>query len=138
VLTGRPVEEILVSGGRAAAVRTAAGEVLHARMAVVSSAHLTQLPGMLRGIPVSADLVAAGSAWRPGLTLFAVHVAVRAFRFPWARRHGIGRRWAGIGERAGAAAGGVRPWRVLRRGPWLLIVCPSVVDPGRAPPTPAP
>jgi len=135
VRTGAGVEEILVSGGRAGAVRTAGGEVVRARRAVVCSAHLTQLPGMLRGVTVPVEMLAAAAAWRPGLTLFAVHLALRGeFRHP-PGTEGV----ASVAGGLGSARGLEEQLAAFGRGelydadPWLLLVCPSVVDPGRAP-----
>lgn len=76
VLTGHPVEAILVRDGRASGVRCADGAVYSARRAVVSSAHLTQVAGMIAGCKPPPDLLAARRSWRPGITLFAVHLAL--------------------------------------------------------------
>jgi phytoene dehydrogenase-like protein len=135
VLTGRPVERIRVRGGRAAGVVTADGEEWTARRAVLSSAHLTQVAGMLEGIDPPAELRAAAASWRPGLTLFAVHLATEG-NLGYETSKGTVRSVAGgIGSAAGlvgqldAFAHG-ETWAV---DPWVLIVCSTVVDPDRAP-----
>jgi phytoene dehydrogenase-like protein len=142
VLTARPVEAVLVDAGRARGVRCAGGEVYAARRAVVSSAHLTRLAGMIEGAAAPDALRAAGRAWRPGLTLFAVHLALRsALRFPTTGGGGAGPT-GGIAAAAGgvgSAAGLDTQLAAFDRGetyaadPWILVVNPSAVDDTRAP-----
>lgn len=135
VLTGQHVTTIIVEGGRAAAVRTASGERFDAHRAVLSSAHLTQVAGMLEGCAVPSALTSAQDAWRPGLTLFAVHLALRGqLRY----RTGDGE-LPSVAGGAGSASGLLAQLQAFRRGetyvedPWLLIVCSTIVDAARAP-----
>jgi phytoene dehydrogenase-like protein len=136
VRTGRPVEAILVADGRASGVRCAGGEVYTARRAVVSSAHLTHLADMLEGTTPPPALLAARQAWRPGLTLFAVHLALRAglrYRITEGRTieaaaGGLGSA-AGLGEQIAAFDRG----ETYAADPWILVVCPGAVDDSRAP-----
>ncbi|HEU0194357.1 MAG TPA: NAD(P)/FAD-dependent oxidoreductase [Gaiellales bacterium] len=136
VVTGRPVEAVLVADGRASGVRCAGGEVYTARRAVVSSAHLTRLAGMIEGATAPDNVLAARDTWRPGLTLFAVHLALETgLRFPVSQGPGVEAAAGGIGSAAGLAA----QIEAFDRGetydadPWILIVCPSAVDDSRAP-----
>ncbi|HEX5495842.1 MAG TPA: NAD(P)/FAD-dependent oxidoreductase [Mycobacteriales bacterium] len=133
--TSAAVSRIHLRGDRACAVETRDGRRFRARRAVVSSAHLTSLPAMLGDRDTPEELTRASAAWRPGLSLFAVHAALRADpRFH--TRNGPTPAVAGaLGSAAGLrhqlaefAAG--RPDPV---DPWLLVVAPTVVDPGRAP-----
>ena len=147
VLTGRPVEAILVADGRASDVRCAGGEVYAARRAVVSSAHLTRLADMIEGGAAPDAALAARGAWRPGLTLFAVHLALRAgLRFPLTpgaaagaeggvARGGIAAAAGGIGSVAGLTAqiDAFDRGETYAADPWILVVCPSAVDDTRAP-----
>jgi phytoene dehydrogenase-like protein len=130
-----PVSFIDVEGGRAVAVRTRDGRRVTARKAVVSSAHLARLAGMLNGIEVPADLAEARDTWRPGLSVFAVHAALRhdlGFR---THKGSIRSAAAGLGSVEGIA----RQMEAFHRGepdatdPWLLVVDQTVPDPGRAP-----
>lgn len=135
VRTGQPVERIHLRDGRAHAVTSAGGETVTARRAIVSSAHVTALPRMLAG-DTPQHLLETQQRWRPGLTLFAVHLAVRGTpHYPLP-----------VGEPIQAVAGGLGSAAGLRdqiaafdRGathdtdPWLLVVCPNSVDPSRAP-----
>jgi phytoene dehydrogenase-like protein len=130
VVASAPVVRILVDGGRAAGAQTADGRVYRARRAVVSSAHLTALPGLLDGA-----WSGVGAGWRPGLTLFAVHAALRADLRLRARDGPV----AAVAGALGSAGGLRRQLDRLARGepdaedPWLLVVASTVVDPARAP-----
>jgi phytoene dehydrogenase-like protein len=135
VLTGRQVTRIVVNDGRAAGVRTADGEQFDAGGAVLSSAHLTQVAGMLEGCEVPSTLKMAHDAWRPGLTLFAVHLALRG-QLRYRTNDG---ELPSVSGGAGSAVGLLAQLEAFRRGetyvedPWLLVVCSTIVDPGRAP-----
>jgi phytoene dehydrogenase-like protein len=124
-----------VEGGRAAAVRTATGERVRARRAVVSSAHLARLADMLAGSDPPADLVTAREQWRPGLSVFAVHAALRGdLAFP-TRGGPIASVAAGLGTTEGMAAqiDAFARGEADARDPWLLVVNQSAVDRGRVP-----
>jgi phytoene dehydrogenase-like protein len=135
VHVGRPVERVRVEHGRAVAVVTADGEYWAARRAVLSSAHITQLAGMLDGAEAPDELRAAAGTWRPGLTLFAVHLATDANLTYDTRSGPVSAVAGGIGSAAGLYA----QLDAFARGetyavdPWVLVVCSTVVDPARAP-----
>jgi phytoene dehydrogenase-like protein len=135
VLTGRPVERVHVRNGRAVGVETADGEHWAARRAVLSSAHITQLAGMLDGIEPPAELRTAARTWCSGLTLFAVHLATDADLAYDTAKGPV----AAVAGGIGSARGLYEHLDAHARGetyavdPWVLIVCSTVVDPGRAP-----
>jgi phytoene dehydrogenase-like protein len=135
VLVGRPVERIRVRGGRAVGVVTGDGEEWEARRAVLSSAHVTQLAGMLDGIAPPAGLLSAARTWRPGLTLFAVHLATDGNLEFRTRKGPVASVAGGIGSAAGlyAQLDAFARGETDARDPWVLIVCSTVVDPDRAP-----
>lgn len=135
VVCSAPVSGIQVVGGRARAVVTESGGRIEARRAVVSSAHLARLADLLTGTPAPADLVEARTTWRPGLSVFAVHAALRG-NLGYHTAYGLQPSTAaGLGSTAGIAA----QMAAFERGepdaadPWLLVVNQTVVDPGRAP-----
>lgn len=135
VACSAPVSSVEVEGGRAVAVRTVDGRRVKARAAVVSSAHLARLAGMLDGVDVPRDLAEARDTWRPGLSVFAVHAALRHdLGFP-TTEGSITSAAGGFGSCAGIA----RQMAAFERGeadatdPWLLAVDQTAVDPGRAP-----
>ncbi|GII56842.1 FAD-dependent oxidoreductase [Planotetraspora thailandica] len=135
VACSAPVSSVDVEGGRAVAVRTSDGRRVRAREAVVSSAHLARLADMISGADAPADLAEARRTWRPGLSVFAVHAALRRdIAFP-----GSGGPIASAAAGFGTADGIARQMEAFHRGepdaadPWLLVVDQTVVDPGRAP-----
>lgn len=139
VRVGHAVEQILVTRGVATGVRTAAGRTFSARRAVLSSAHLSQLPAMLEGAELPAvtrDAVgAAAGAWRPGLSLFAVHL-VTSGQISYPGRSGP---LASVAGGLGGVDGLLAQYQAFDEGrtdaedPWLLVVCSTLVDPDRAP-----
>lgn len=135
VACSAPVTQVEISAGRASAVRTTDGSVVRARRAVVSSAHLARLHSMLAGSVAADDLERARDSWRPGLSVFAVHAALRGnLTFPSA---------AGPVTSVAAGLGGAdglgRQVDAHNRGeadatdPWLLVVDQTVADKTRAP-----
>ncbi|MGH8868660.1 MAG: phytoene desaturase family protein [Actinomycetes bacterium] len=133
VLTEAEVSCLVTASARVTGVRTVDGRVFHARSAVVSSAHLASLPAMLD--PVPDDVARAASAWRPGLALFAVHLALRG-DVRYRGRDGPLRAAAGaLGSPEGLRrqVSGCLAGRAEVDDPWLLVASPTPVDPGRAP-----
>ena len=135
VVCSSPVAQVEVSAGRVTGVRTRDGQRVGARKGVVSSAHLALLAGMLDGVDVPDDLVHARDTWRPGLSVFAVHAALRAdleFTSPAGPVRSVA---AGLGSSTGAAAqiDAHHRGEADTRDPWLLVVNQTVVDPVRAP-----
>jgi phytoene dehydrogenase-like protein len=135
VVCDAEVDRVEVLDGRAAAVRTTDGRRFTARRAVVSSAHLARLAAMLDGTGEPDDLAAARAAWRPGLSVFAVHAALRSdLRFA-----GADGPVSAVAAGLGSADGVVRQIDAHQRGeadasdPWILVVNQTVVDPDRAP-----
>ncbi|MFC4585354.1 phytoene desaturase family protein [Sphaerisporangium corydalis] len=135
VACSAPVSAVDVEGGRAVAVRTDDGRRVRARRAVVSSAHLARLAGMISGIEVPADLAEARDTWRPGLSVFAVHAALRGNLGFHSGKGPIRSAAGGFGGTEGVA----RQIAAFHRGetdatdPWLLVVDQTVADPSRVP-----
>jgi phytoene dehydrogenase-like protein len=126
-----PVSRIEVANGRAVAVETTDGRHVRARRAIVTSSHLSQLPDLLSGAGEADDLQAARDAWQPGLSVFAVHAALRG-NLSFDGRPSVA---AGLGSARGVAAQLDASYRgeVDTSDPWLLVVNQTVVDPSRAP-----
>jgi phytoene dehydrogenase-like protein len=131
-----PVSHVEVRDGRAVAVQTTDGRRVRVRRAVVASSHLARLPDLLGGpAHTPSDLVAAARSWRPGLSVFAVHAALRGDLSFTSQGASLSSVAAGLGSAAGVAGqleafGRGEP---DARDPWLLVVNQTVVDPGRAP-----
>jgi phytoene dehydrogenase-like protein len=135
VVCSAPVAKVEASADRVRAVVTADGRRVAVREAVVSSGHLATLGSQLDGVPVPPDLARARDSWRPGLSVFAVHAALRGdLTYPSAAGP-----LASVAGGLGSADGAAHQIDALHRGepdaedPWLLVVDQTVVDPGRAP-----
>jgi phytoene dehydrogenase-like protein len=114
-------------------VTTADGRTIEVGRALVAGGHLAQLAGMITGAEPSSDLLAARDAWRPGLSVLAVHAALRSnLAFGSA---GIASTAAGYGTTDGMARHLDRhsSGELEADDPWLLVVNQTVVDPDRAP-----
>ncbi len=135
VACSAPVAAVDARGGTAQAVRTSDGRTVRARRAVVSAAHLATVAAMVEGVEVPADLVEARDSWQPGLSVFAVHAALRGDLGFHSRSGPVAATAGGFGSTGGVAA----QIDALRRGkpdasdPWLLVVNQTVVDGSRAP-----
>jgi phytoene dehydrogenase-like protein len=135
VVTGAPVTEIVVEKGRATGVVTASGDRYRARRAVLSTIHAARLPEVLPPDALPDDFTAAMGRWRPGLTLFAVHLALRAVP-SFRARDGWRASTAGAYGSSGGLAAQIaahRDGRTFDEDPWVLVVNSCVVDPERAP-----
>ena len=75
VVTGALVQRFIVESGRCVGVETSDGHTYRAQQAVVTSSHLHALPSALD--QPSAMIDRASAQWRPGLSVFAVHFALR-------------------------------------------------------------
>jgi phytoene dehydrogenase-like protein len=135
VVSATAVESVEVASGRVVAVRTAHGERVEARRAVVSSAHLARLADMITGAEPPEDLLDARSQWRAGLSVFAVHAALRSDLAFHAKGGTLPSVAAGLGTTEGMVAqiDAFHRGEADARDPWLLVVNQTVVDPGRAP-----
>jgi phytoene dehydrogenase-like protein len=131
VTCSAPVTGLVTDGDRVTHVEVADGRRVRVGRAVVDGGHLARVPGRVVGREPSDDLRAARATWRPGLSVLAVHAALRgdlAFGQP-----GVASAAAGLGTTEGMA-------RHLDRcasgeadadDPWLLVVNQTVVDRSR-------
>jgi phytoene dehydrogenase-like protein len=135
VVCSAQASRIDVSGGRAVAVETTDGRRVTARQGVVSSAHLAQLADMLNGTEIPPDIAEMRDSWRPGLSVFAVHAALRK-DLSFHSSKGLIQSVAGG---LGSVEGIERQMQAFQRGepdasdPWLLVLNQTVVDKSRAP-----
>jgi phytoene dehydrogenase-like protein len=133
VVCSAPVASVDTDSGGVRSVTTADGRTVEVGRALVAGGHLARLADMVTGSGPSPDLLAARDAWRPGLSVLAVHAALRTdLAFGSSRTASTA---AGYGTTEGMA-------RHLDRhhagaletdDPWLLVVNQTVADPGRAP-----
>jgi phytoene dehydrogenase-like protein len=133
VVTSAWAEKYLTEDGRCVGVRTSDGRTFRARRAVVAGSHLRELPAMLDiDSPVAHD---AASRWRPGLSVFAVHFALRGdvrYRTPDGGMSAVA---GGLGSPEGLRrqVAGAYAGELETDEPWLLMVSSTAVDPDRAP-----
>lgn len=130
-----PVTSVRVDPAGEHAVRTADGDTIRARRAVVAGGHLARLADLLEGTAPTGDLLRARDAWRPGLSVFAVHAALRGDLGFGSDQHPIRSVAAGYGTADGMARHLARhdAGEIDAEDPWLLVVDQTVVDPSRAP-----
>jgi phytoene dehydrogenase-like protein len=136
IRTGADVERVLVSDGKATAVRLAGGETIRAERAVVASVTPTQLYGRMLGAGEAPDaVVRAAARYRYGRGEMQIHLALRE-RPDWYGDERL-RRTAivhvtpgldGVSRAVNEAERGLLPAEAT-------IVCgqPVAVDPSRAP-----
>jgi phytoene dehydrogenase-like protein len=136
VVAGERVEKLMIEGGRCVGVETAGGARYRARRAVLSTIHIKQLVHMAPREAWGDAFWHGVELWQPGVSMFVTHYATtEPPRFPVAD-----------GTQCAVAAGiPTSVDRLLRLGsefqrglvatddPLLLVVCPTVADPSRAP-----
>jgi phytoene dehydrogenase-like protein len=133
VVTSVWVERFLVDEGRCVGVETSDGRTYRASHAVVTSSHIARLPSALES--PSAMIAHAAKKWQTGLSVFAVHFALRDHVTYQTAKGPSTSVAAGLGSPEGlrrqvnAALDG----RVDADDPWLLMVDSTVADPSRAP-----
>jgi phytoene dehydrogenase-like protein len=136
IRTGADVERVLVSEGKATAVRLAGGETIRAERAVVASVTPTQLYGRLLGAGDTPDaLVRAAARYRYGRGEMQIHLALGE-RPDWYGDERLARTAIvhvtpgldGVSRAVNEAERGLLPDEAT-------IVCgqPMAVDPSRAP-----
>ena len=127
------VESFVVEDGRCVGARTTDGRLFRGTRAVVAGSHLATLRHMLdTESPMAAE---AAARWRPGISVFAVHFALKGdIRYRTtsgpmsAVAGGLGSP-EGLHRQVASAYAG----QLETEEPWLLMVSSTVVDPARAP-----
>jgi phytoene dehydrogenase-like protein len=133
VVCSAPVAEVEADESGTRAVSTSDGRRVEVGRALVAGGHLAELAGMVTGAEPPADLVAATKCWRPGLSVLAVHAALRSdLAFGAA---GLASTAAGYGTTEGMVRHVDRhdAGELEAADPWLLVVDQTVADPERAP-----
>ncbi|KRF05887.1 FAD-dependent oxidoreductase [Nocardioides sp. Soil777] len=130
VVCSATVSGYVTDGDRVTGVRVG-GRTVAADRAVVTGGHLAVVADQVVGGAPSPDLLEARDTWRPGLSVLAVHAALRGdLAFGDA---GIASAAAGFGTAGGMARHLDRcaAGEVDTDDPWLLVVNQTVVDPSR-------
>ncbi len=136
IRTSEPVRALVVEGGRCTGVETASGEQFRARRGVLSTIHLKHLIEMAPAAAWGEDFLFAVDTWQAGIPMFVAHYATST-PLRVASASGaidvVAAGTPGSVERMLAVEHDVRRGRVVTDDPVLLVLCPSVADPSRAP-----
>jgi phytoene dehydrogenase-like protein len=136
LLPGRRVIGLVVERGRCRGVETAAGERFLARRAVLSSIHVKHLPALAPAEAWGEEFLAGVDEWAPGVSMFVTHYATAAaprFAAEGGSVEPVASGTADSAERLLRVGYDVRRGALAVDDPPLLVVCPTVADPGRAP-----
>lgn len=137
ILTGMPVRELIMEHGRCAGVVTADGTRFHAARAVLSTIHIKHLVGMAPAAAWGDAFVEGVASWRPGVSMFVTHHATtEPPRFATDGGPPLTPVAAGIPtsvERMLRVGRDFFSGAVALDDPVLLVLCPTVADPSRAP-----
>src|SRR5207253_699733 len=133
LLPGRRVTQFLIENGRCTGVETDSSERFLARRAVLSSIHVKQLPALAGAEVWGEDFLAGLDEWKAGVSMFVTHYATTE---PPRFEGGLETVASGTAEsvdRLLRVGWDVRRGAVATDEPPLLVVCPTVADPARAP-----
>jgi phytoene dehydrogenase-like protein len=136
VLTGATVAGLVIEGGRCTGVELDTGERLRAGRAVLSTIHVKHLVNMAPRDVWGEEFCYGVDTWQPGMAMFVTHYATTTPP-----------RFAAGGPAVTPVASGTphstarmlrlgadfRAGRVALDDPVLLVLCPTVADPSRAP-----
>lgn len=136
LLPGRRVTELVLERGRCVGVETADGERFRARRAVLSSIHVKHLPQLAPAEAWGEDFLAGVEEWGPGVSMFVTHYATSEaprFAVDGGELEAVASGTADSTERLLRIGYDVRRRGLAVDDPPLLVLCPTVADPGRAP-----
>ena len=136
ILTGRRVRSLIVESGRCVGVRDQTGETHRARQAVLSSIHPKHLVTMAEEGSWGEDFVDGVGEWRAGISMFASHYATTlapTFETPEGAVAPVAVGVPHSVERMLRIDLDFALGRVALDDPPLLVLCPTVADPSRAP-----
>jgi len=137
VILSSHVNRVLVENGRAVGFETSDGRQFFARRACVSSIHVKELVKMVDRDQIPEDFERSVKNWRVGVTLFVTHYALS--EAPKYSSENGGHVVSGTGGAAESLENLSRACSLTDQGeleydtPPLLLVCPTVSDPSRAP-----
>ena len=132
LLPGRRVTSLVLEGDRCAGVETADGERFLARKAVLSTIHVKHLVEMAPAERWGELFVEGVAEWRAGVSMFVTHYATTEPPLYDGLASVASGTAPSVDVMLGKSAQFARR-RVETETPDLLVVCPTVADPGRAP-----
>ena len=136
IVTGARVTSLVLNGGRCAGVETDSGERYLARSAVLSTIHIKHLVEMAPAAAWGGDFLDGVATWQPGISMFVSHYATTvAPEYPvdGGSLYSVASGTPQSAERMLRLATDFRAGRIALDDPVLLVLCPTVADPSRAP-----
>src|SRR5438067_5346720 len=136
ILTNKPVNRLLIEGGRCVGVETESGEQFRARRAVVSSIHVKHLVNMAPAEAWGDSFLYGVETYKAGRTMFVAHYAATEppqFSVDGGTLSVVGAGVAQTAERQLRVTEDFNHGTVASDQPVLLVLTPSVEDPSRAP-----
>jgi phytoene dehydrogenase-like protein len=137
IVTDARVTGLIIEGGRCAGVETESGERYLARRAVLSTIHIKHLVEMAPAEAWGEDFLDGVATWQPGISMFVTHYATtRPPEYTSDDGTVISPVASGTphsADRMLRLATDFRAGRIATDDPVLLVLCPTVADPSRAP-----
>jgi len=136
IVTSARVTGLVLEGGRCAGVETESGERYLARTAVLSTIHVKHLVEMAPASAWGEDFVDGVATWQPGISMFVSHYATiepPRFAVDGAALSCVASGTPQSADRMLRLATDFRAGRIATDDPVLLVLCPTVADPSRAP-----
>jgi phytoene dehydrogenase-like protein len=136
ILTDKPVARLIIEGGRCVGVETESGEQFRARHAVVSTIHVKHLVRMAPAAAWGDTFLYGVETYKPGRTMFVAHYATTEpplFRVDGGTLATVAAGVAQTVERQLRTEERFREGLLNDDASPLLVLTPSVGDPGRAP-----
>lgn len=136
ILTGKPVSQLILEGGRCVGVETESGEQFRARHAVVSTIHIKHLVNMAPAGAWGDGFVYGVETYKAGRAMFVAHYATTEpplFQVDGGTLASVGAGVAQTVERQLGMEETFRQGHINDDHPALLVLTPSVGDPSRAP-----
>jgi phytoene dehydrogenase-like protein len=136
ILTNRPVNRLILEGGRCMGVETESGEQFRARHAVVSTIHVKHLVQMAPAAAWGEAFLYGVETYQAGRTMFVAHYATTeppAFTVDGGILSPVAAGVAQTLERQLRVTNDFNHGNVATDQPVLLVLTPSVEDPSRVP-----
>ena len=136
VICGKRVTRLLLSGGRCTGVETDEGERYTAREAVVSTIHVKHLLEMAPADAWDEGFRYGVDTFDVGVSAMAVYMGTTAppvFETPDGPRSAVSAGLAAFPREVIEYGRALRDGRYVEDPAWVLVACPTLVDPSRAP-----
>ena len=136
IVTGSRVGSLVLDAGRCVGVETDSGERYLARTAVLSTIHIKHLVEMAPAAAWGEDFLDGVATWQPGISMFVSHYATTAapeFAVGGGALSCVASGTPQSADRMLRLATDFRAGRIATDDPVLLVLCPTVADPSRAP-----